>query len=104
MLKEVTAAPTLTWSMIFELRLIILASHSVETRVSVFYYTFSTIVLDGPVPLYGDPRHVLDVEVLEAPTAVRDTLHACIRHQGAALHTQLLEIGAVTGQKLEPNI
>lgn len=63
------------------------ASSSMKAWVSVFYNTFSTIVLDCSVALYGHPGYILDVEMLQAPAAVRDALNASVRHQGAALHT-----------------
>ena len=61
----------------------------------MFYDTFSTVCLDCPVSLTGDPLHVLDVEMLEAATVFGDSLHATIRHQGAALHAELLQVGTV---------
>ena len=68
---------------------------SIKARVSVFYDTFSTVCLDCPVALTGDSLHVLDVEMLEAATVFGDSLHTAIRHQGAALHAELLQVGAV---------
>ena len=61
----------------------------------MFYDTFSTVYLDRPVAGDGDPRHVLDVEVLETPAVFRDTLHPSVRHQGTALHAQLLQVGTI---------
>ena len=68
---------------------------SVKARVSVFYDTFSTVCLDRSVSLTGDPLHILDVEMLEAATILGDSLHSAVRHQGAALHAELLQVGAV---------
>lgn len=61
----------------------------------MFYDTFSTVYLDRPVAGDGDPRHVLNIEVLEAPAVFGDALHPSVTHQGAALHTQLLQVGTV---------
>ena len=67
------------------------APGSVEAGVGVLYDALPAVVPDGAVSLHGDPRHVLDVEVLETATVVGDRLHPAVRHQGAALHTQLLQ-------------
>ena len=77
---------------------------SIKARVSVFYDTFSTVVLDCPVAGDGDPGHVLDVEVLEAPAVLGDTLHPPVTHQGAALHTQLLQVWTVLGEKFQSEV
>ena len=34
---------------------------SMKARVSVFYYTFSTIVFDCPIALYGNARYILNI-------------------------------------------
>jgi len=68
---------------------------SIKARVSVFYDTFSTVVLDCPVAGDGDPGHVLDVEVMEAAAVLGDSLNPAVTDQGTALDTQLLEVGAV---------
>jgi len=72
--------------------------------VSVFYYTFSTIVLDSSVALDGDARYVLNVEVLQSPAAVRHALNTRVSHQGAALHAQLFQIWTVARQELQAKI
>ena len=77
---------------------------SIKARVSVFYNTFSTVVLHCPVAGDGDPRHVLDVEVLETTAVLGDRLHPAVAHQGTALDTQLLEVGAVLGEELEAEV
>ena len=77
---------------------------SIKARVSVFYDTFSTVCLDSSVTFPRHPGHVLYVEMLEAPAVLGDTLHPAVTDQGAALHTQFLQVGTVFREKFESQV
>ena len=59
---------------------------------------------DHPVTGPGDAPHLLDVELLEAPAVVGHDPHPLVRHLAAPLHRQLLQVGAVLGQQLQPSV
>ena len=70
----------------------------------MLYDTLSTVGLDSSVSQAGDAGHVLDVEMLQSSTILAHILHSSVSHQSTALHTQLLQVGAVLREQLQTQV